>query len=406
MFLIEKRITNNLGVIAKKSSGTIQNCKISGNFDLTYSTEDDAYVGVFCAENSGKIANCTADVAVIAENGSNKNAYFAYFAGTNLSQGKIENCKTNAVTVDADTVDIAGIACENLGLISGCENFAELSQTSGEEWHPNVAGIAIANKGEIVDCKNHADISSKSTILTCDGDLYVFAAGIVCENLSKITSCKNLGNVNGEAKISDVQVAGIAARNLYDSSNNLMGEIVSSVSKCDIVANSETGNVVAGGVAALNSAKIETSGFVGEIDADTNATDNDIFGGQLNAKVVLMAGGLVGYNGNAWLQNCWTQCEFTQYTVGDTNLKLYGGITGNLGITRSIESLLFGQQPSGLLYVVNNYCVADTSVEHAAYGVDNTSSMVAQLMVVEFNVSGKLISVENIADIPLEVQYE
>ena len=406
VFLSEKKILNDFGLIAKTLSGVIQNCKISGNFDLTFSAEDDAFVGVFCAENIGIIANCSADVAITAKNEGNKNAYFTYFAGKNLSQGKIENCKTSATTVDAETIDIAGIACENLGLISNCENYAELSQTSGEEWHPNVAGIAIANKGEIVNCKNHADVSSKSTILTCDGDLYVFAGGIVCENLSKISSCRNFGKVTGESKISDIQIGGIVARNLYDSDNSLMGEIVSSLSNCDVVAKSETGNIIAGGIVALNSAKIENSGFVGEIDADTDATDNDIFSGQLNVKVVLMAGGLVGYNGNAWLQNCWTQCEFTQYVVGDTNLKLYGGIAGNLGITQSIESLLFGQLPSGLLYVLNNYCVTDTSIEHAAYGVDNTNSLVAQLMVWNFDVAGILISVGDIADIPLEVTYE
>jgi len=127
----EVKISKNWAIFAENSSGKIQNCAISGDFVGEFDSSEEVFSGMFVAKNSGEISGCELKVSASLSNKQESNAYFGNFAGRN--DGVIKDSKTISGIVMADTVDLAGIACQNYGEITNTENKITLNQTSNKE---------------------------------------------------------------------------------------------------------------------------------------------------------------------------------------------------------------------------------------------------------------------------------
>lgn len=495
------KITQNSAIISEKHSGNIENCEIIGNFDLEFMGDEGLYFGLFSSSNSGRISNCSVSVSAGLVNGKQSDAYFGGLVGINEEKGEIENCATDGGVIQADTVDLSGLACENNGKIVSSVNRMELNQTSSKEWHPNVAGIAIKNNGTIDGCKNQANLFAESTLavagLDDSGEEYsysVILGGVSCENYGKVLSSENHGLVCGVGKISGIITGGVAtinygtidfcknfgeinstsarsergqdvngskysyymisggvAGNNYNtisnsrsfgdivakgnvaniisgglvaqnsSSGDLVGVVEKSLAKNHITAKSETGQVCVGGVVGVNSSSISSCGFVGDIDADTNSTeDEQIFSYKVETAVVVFAGGIVGVNQGSSVQSCYADANFVGTDAvghaeeGETSTarKIYAGICANIGIYYRTD-YIYGYT-SALQSFSGNYYVAKNSLSHA-FGtsavvmfnqyLSGTLDEVTDTLLQEYFGSNQtaMIKVSALSDIPAEV---
>ena len=285
------KIDKNYGIIAKNSTGKIENCVISGNLFGTASLDEDINIGLFVATNSGEVKNCTSRVRVSLSNSGATNVYYSNFVCVN--DGIVDGCTATVGEVVADTVDIAGIVCVNNGTITDCENYSSLSQTSAKEWHPNVGGIVCSNAGTITGSINHGELFAESTLAVKpeQGDMVVLVGGVACDNTGTISACQNDGTVSGASDISYIYAGGIAARNVYTEQKGAVVEECKATS--NVIGKSLNSMVIAGGIVGetdsyiyadiylVAMSTIKNCGFVGEINT--------------NAKTTL-AGGVVGFN--------------------------------------------------------------------------------------------------------------
>lgn len=372
------KITQNCAIISENSSGIIENCEISGKFSGEFSSDGDAFFGLFVAENNGEITNSKIAVSGNVLNQNETNAYFSYFAGVNRESGKINYSSISSGVIVADTVDIAGVCAQNYGEISYCENNATLSQSSSKQWHPNVAGIVMSNYGKVSNCTNNGELNAKSTV---DGEdvFYVFVAGIACENYSDIENCENYGYIEGSGEVSNVVAGGIASQNIKNDSYE--ASIENSYSKNDFKLFSNLGQVAVGGVVGVNSSIVLSSGFSGNIDANSTGTENkQIFTNKIEKAVVVFAGGVVGVSQDSVVQKCYATVKFINKVASTETLKLYGGVIGSVGIvkfklgTRDYAGTyddVSGKEYMGsaLNYIVSNYYVTNESIDENAFGI-------------------------------------
>ncbi len=142
-----------IGGIANENSGAINNCHIQLNIDLnTLSSE----VGGIALRNEGVISNCTTTGHIKssgAPNGTNTGGIVCL----NDSDGTISNCKNEASITGSG--NNGGIAMQNWGKISGCQNQGTLiyRYSSFSENHTterSTGGIIGYNDGECTDCIN------------------------------------------------------------------------------------------------------------------------------------------------------------------------------------------------------------------------------------------------------------
>lgn len=374
------KITQNSAIISEKITGNVENCEIFGQISLDYDASEDVYFGLFASVSEGTIQNSKTNISASVVNNNQSNAYFASMVGINQENAKILSCESGVGTILADTVDIAGIACENYGEINLCENKLSLNQTSNKEWHPNVAGIVIQNYGNVVDSKNSGDIYAESKISLISVNIfYVFAGGIACDNYGKISQCKNYGDVTGKGDSSNVVVGGLASQNVYNQ--NYDGTITSSLSKNRIFAFSENGQVCTGGLVGVNGAVLLSSGFVGTIDANSNLTqDKQVFVNKLEKPATVFAGGVVGINQNSPVQKCYADVTFLNTTESTEVIKTYAGVIANVGIVKykirvnegseTFDELDRTEILSGALtYLSNNYYVKNMTLKLAGTGI-------------------------------------
>ena len=424
------KITQNWALIAENSSGIIENCLISGSFSGEYNSEDDSFVGMFVAKNSGEIKLSQINVSATLVNKKETNAYFGNVVGIN--DGLVENCKSSSGIVVADTVDLGGIACQNNGEIRSSENRITMSQTSNKQWHPNIAGVSIVNNGKILGSKNYAELNASSTRdEDTDNKYYVFVGGVSCENYGEISDCRNFGKIIAKGNISNVVAGGLVSQNVEDEKGNA-GLIISSLSKSDIDVKSEMGSVCVGGVVGLNASSVNKSGFIGIIDADSNAkNDKDVFVSNLDKELVVIAGGVVGVNQYSELKNSYADASFLANgntivpAVEESVQKLYAGIVGNVGIFAYYETLIINPFYPNRQYKTDamermdkNYYVEKTEITESSYGVFGTTenwSYVSGLVTamtdeILTNYFGKTSTVFNkcssLSETPLEVIYE
>ena len=76
-----------------------------------------------------------------------------------------------------------------------------------------------------------------------------------------------------KGKIANIVTGGLVAQNI-DNEDGFVGKIMSSLSKSNLTAYSEKGQVCIGGIVGLNATSVTNSGFIGIIDADADATEN------------------------------------------------------------------------------------------------------------------------------------
>ena len=421
----DREFVKNFAILTQNNTGIIQNCDFSGIIKGEINSENidgeikDIFVSGVATENSGTIDSVRVELNSVIENRGETNAYLSGIAGVN--RGTITNSKTLGGKLESDTVDLSGIAGENYGTISACENNAELDQISNKEWHPNCAGISMQNYSVIESCVNNAKISSKSTRETADEEqeFHVYAGGIVCNNYKKIINSKNYGEIIAESDISIVFAAGIAALNVLDDDYSfevqiqngyqrkyVVCEIDKSKSSGNIYARSKKSAVYAGGVTAVNNAQVNYSGFEGVIDADTNS--------DVTNEVVVFAGGVVGANNHALLQNCYAKVEFENKPAEvESVVKAYGAVVGFIGNSKNyyqfVEKIELAEAYN---YITSNYYVSSESAEYSAYGrITIYHDFMGNEISYSFEKIGNdeiyFIKVDNIGDVPSEVRiYE
>lgn len=482
------KITQNSSIISEKMLGNVENVKISGQISIQFngnktenSTEEDAgvFFALIASENEGTISNCTANVSGSLVNNNQTDAFYSNFVGINKENGKLANCSSIGGEIQADTVDLAGIAVENYGEISLCENKSELTQTSSKEWNPYVSGVALKNFGTINSCGNYGTLSSESTLAknpvetttqeekafsvlvsglvsenyntisncenhgSCSGKgnaadidmggvtvknygsiensknygeinalssrdvrgkdtsgneylYYINAGGVVSKNYSQVTDCRNYGSIDVRGKVSNLIVGGIVGKNLTDAVQKdelsyavYNGEVKTSLSKNNIKAFSETGQVCVGGVAGYNSygsygfytyyCSVLNSGFVGNIEANSNQTkaENAFYNFTLDKPMTVLAGGVVGINISTFVQNCYSDVKFLNIESSDEIYKNYAGVIGCVGVFEYEYSGIDGtnHNSSALNRVVNNYYVGNkisTNKIASAYEINAT----------------------------------
>ena len=355
--LLELDIEKSFGVIANSLSGTIYGCEVQLQGEAKFLTDTDTYFSMFVVTNDGLILNSKFEGEVKASNDSNQNAFLVGFAGTN--NGEIANCKAQEGSFVTDTVDCAGIAIDNYGKISGCENRLDISQTSEKEWHPNASGITVNNYGKIESVVNRGDISSTSTNETLKNDtntdgFVVYAAGVACVSVNDITGAKNYGNISASSIHSTIYIGGIVGFSSFDSEKETEGTINRSKSFGNISAKIADANfgeenlsliVYAGGICGLGYCGLNLCGFEGNISIQS---DGEKF-----------AGGLIGmayamFKENKLLipiTNCYTS---TVFNFDKNN----GGLVGCINIgSQEYLSLIFGNchyvRDASMAYSVN-----------------------------------------------------
>lgn len=418
-------------LIASENEGVIFNCttNVSGNF--VNKNQTDAFYSSFVGLNrsSGKVTNCvslsgevqtdTVDIAglvainygeiSLSENKTELTQTSAkewnpYVSGVALKNyGTIDSCKnygalSSESTLAKSPVDettqeemsfsvlVSGIVSENYKTISNCENHG-LCLAKGNAADVEVGGVAVVNYGSIENAKNNGEILALSNreIRGKDKDgneylYYINAGGIVSKNFSKITDCRNYGSIDLNGKVSNIIVGGIVGNNSIaieqkDEISYVVykGEVKTSLSKNNIKAKSDTGQVCVGGVAGYNSygyygiypyyCSVLNSGFVGNIEANSEQSkaENAFYNDSLDKPMTVIAGGVVGVNNSAYVQNCYSDVEFLNVTNSDDVYKNYAGVVGCVGVFEykysGGESISYNS--SALNRVVNNYYVGN-----------------------------------------------
>ena len=323
------KISNNFGIIAKNSSGVIDNCKITGSLSAEVNLNEDVNMAMFVAKNAGVISGCSSRVDVTLSNAGSTNVFYSNIACVN--DGTIESCEALAGRIDTDTVDIAGICCENNGSILGVKNYSQLSQVSSKEWHPNVAGIVCTNNGTISNSINHGDLSSESKLENLpEGStgIYVFVGGICCNNYNKLSQCENQGSVYGKGSVANVYAGGIAGTN--ECTDDVAAEISKSKSRASVYAESLKAAVYASGVAGANYSIVESAFFATYI-VSVGSVDGCGYVGEIttNAKTAFV-GGVVGYNYYAKVLNSYADLSFVDAydNVDVPNTAATGAVVG------------------------------------------------------------------------------
>lgn len=360
--IVDKNVTSNFAVIAKKSSGTIKNIKLVAEIDWQAHNDEDIYLAGLVAENTGSVEDSKVEIFGTLNNNRSSNVYFAGVVG--LNDGVVKNCTTPTARVQADTVDMGGIVAVNNNLVENCKNDITLVQTSAKEWHPNTAGICITNHGKIEGCLNTAEISSESTVATKteDSEYAVIVGGIVCDNYGGIYNSSNSGKVVAKGDVSVCYAGGIAARNVLTDVRAVVDKCKSTNKDESIIfAYSKSGLICVGGIVGHNSSEVLNSGFVGNINADTDYADN--------TKVACYVGGVVGYNAECAVKNNYANVVYlNREETKDKENYFFGMVIGFVGPVQYVSLDFYSYTANGLSYVEGNHFVVDASCNNAAIG--------------------------------------
>lgn len=290
------KISQSMAFFTENLTGKIENCTFSGNLNIEIVSDGEVDFAIFTLNNNGEIFNSTANVSINCENKTSHNAFLTSFAIVN--NGEITNCRTKNNSYQTTTVDVSGLVIENNGTISNCENNLNICQTSADQWHPNTAGITIDNTGTIIDVKNYGEIKSISTNENADtgtdnSSFVLYSGGIAVNNIGTLNYCENNGNIFGSSVIANNYVAGIACRNLFAYSQNMFYYTITDTGFINNCVNNGKINSVStgqnldsitnyiGGITANNYTKVENCTNIGEIFANSTATQ-------------IYAGGIVG----------------------------------------------------------------------------------------------------------------
>lgn len=328
--------------IFKGNDNTINNLLINVNSEYEY-----AFVGLF-GNNKGKILNIKLSGKIsVEDNLENKEIHLGMLNARN--QGLIQACNVEGEIYaisngDNMTVEVAGIAAENMGKIVDSASKVNIiaNQTKAGIVAKNVVSPDIENSGEIINCTNEGNIKETT------GSNY-YTAGVIAENQQgNITSCNNNGRIEGRKAggIAGISTGYIVAcqntgsiSNVKEDSNDAetVGGIVGVLDTATVENCKNTGDISGindiGGIAGENKGTISQSrneGSVSKISSTIGKTIN--------------IGGLVGKNTpTSRLTNSKNYGKVTSET--DTLVNL-GGICGTI-YNDSIVELC---ESNGVLY--------------------------------------------------------
>jgi len=165
----------NVGGIAGRNNGVIENCYSSANIECISSLDSPMYFGGICGYNSGSIKNChnTGEVGYASK-------YHGGIAGYN--SGTVSDC-TNTAETHYGYKYSGGIVGENTSQVINCENYA-LIDCGGY-----AGGIAGNNTGVIKSCRNNGIVYGPGTQVTGSNNEYF--GGIAGYNSGTVTDCQN-----------------------------------------------------------------------------------------------------------------------------------------------------------------------------------------------------------------------
>lgn len=240
------------------------------NCNLTYSvtngaTTGNVYAAPIATYNNGLIQNVHSTMNYNESDVS----YVAGIVEKNQSIGVIENCSVSG-SINAKAY-IAGITCENLGIIRDCKNNCALSTVTGAYCGGIVAinGTSSFVKAKVINCINYANINSTGTDL---GGI----AGFMYSN-SEMSYCSNYGNVTSTATATGCGYGGIIGR--MNGSDSNTGH-ATKVEYCYNAGNLSTVRNTGGIVGMINSGANPTVQLIGCFTTgDTNVTTQ--YGGTL-----------------------------------------------------------------------------------------------------------------------------
>ncbi|MBQ9369497.1 MAG: hypothetical protein IJU10_00290 [Clostridia bacterium] len=249
---------------------------------------------LFATRNEGIIESCTAVVTLHFVGKEGGNCYFASFVAENY--GTIRDCRAQG-SASSVAVDMAGIVAVNAAAGAVMDSGADVTltqRTTIEKWNPNVAGIAAENEGVISGCENSGKLTSAIELASLGENVSpagAYVGGIVAVNVGSVVGCTNKGVLLATAENGFAFAGGIAARNTYNNDGSRYGSIGSSSSLADITATSSTSNVFAGGIAARNEEDCVIDGcrFTAKVSVEAPAQT------EKNMNVFAAAGGICGY---------------------------------------------------------------------------------------------------------------
>lgn len=163
-------------------SAIIQNLNITDvNFKISSGKVSS---GVLCAENNGKISNCSTSGEVIVERNDEQ-------ASINVSVGGICNCNYGEIV---DSHSDCNIAWEN-------ESFKSFMYSNF-----SVGGICAMNFGSITHCYNTGDVSFTGGITQIGGLVGYNHSTTGFGLYADITDCYNTGNIKVDFDLSNVDI--------------------------------------------------------------------------------------------------------------------------------------------------------------------------------------------------------
>ncbi|MBW6537469.1 MAG: hypothetical protein K0B11_20845 [Mariniphaga sp.] len=285
------------GGLVGSNGGDIIDCSASGEIEGS-GYNNGGLVGV--NQENGSIADCQARVKVSGLVGSG--------GLVGMNDGAITNCyATGDVSVNEIGDNVGGLVAG--GLVSSnygtIENCYATGRVSGEE---DIGGLVGKNNGVIHECSVTGDVSG-----------VYFTGGLVGWNWGFITNSTATGNVSGTD-----WVGGFAG-----------GMQGGAITNCKATG-SVTGENIVGGLIGVNvNRTIGNSFALGAVSGITmvgglagkNTNDGNIINCYATRNVTgeSQAGGLVGINGEEYLNGYIRCCYATGFVSGDNNT---GGLVG------------------------------------------------------------------------------
>ncbi len=198
---------------------------LSGTFDgngktitnLSVADQGDDYVGMFNRVNGGTIKNLTLKNPTIQAAARNR---VGAFTGQITATGSIINCSVEGGSVNATGNRIGGVAGENIGLIEGCYNSAEVygaQRVGGITGNYTISTATDSEFGMVTACINEGVITSTSD----------YAGGVIgaVEHNSDpapfIIGCINRKSVNGGGGYVG-GIVGQIGNNSYTTNSNVL----------------------------------------------------------------------------------------------------------------------------------------------------------------------------------------
>lgn len=197
----------SIGTQEHPYTGTF-NGKNGKNYNISgLSVSGSDYVGLFGYVNGATIQNINlCDSQITATNAGEIGTSTGGIVGFATGAAKIENCSTNNITINANSLHIGGIIGRGEGLtrISNCTNTSSLTGT----YH--VGGIAGSlNGSSITNSGNSGDLPATEA-RSCVGGIVGFTRD------GQISTCYNTGKVTGA---SNADVGGIVGMSASSSSS-------------------------------------------------------------------------------------------------------------------------------------------------------------------------------------------